>query len=63
LPVKVNLLMRIAATIALENPTVMNPPDKVYSNTLSLSVVPYFIPASDLAEMFMSGADSIIQLL
>ena len=43
LPLKVNLLMRISATIALENPTVTIPPDKVFSNTISLTVVPYSI--------------------
>jgi len=57
LPVKVNLLMRISATIALENPTVTLPPDKVYSNNIALSVVPYNIPAAYPAEMFMIGQD------
>jgi hypothetical protein len=57
LPVRVNLVMRICATIALENPTVTIPPDKIYSNTLSLSVTPYNVPDAYPAEMFMIGAD------
>lgn len=57
LPVKINLVMRIVATIALDNPTVTNPPDKVYSNTISMSVTPYNVPDSYPAEMFMIGAD------
>ena len=57
LPVKINLLMRIAATVALENPTVTIPPDKVYSNTLSISVVPYNVPDAYPTEMFMIGQD------
>ncbi len=46
LPVKVTLLMRISATIALVNPTVTIPPEKVFSNTVSLSVIPYVSTAS-----------------
>ena len=57
LPVKVNLVLRISATIALENPTVTLPPDKVYSNTITLSVTPYNVPDAYPAEMFMIGAD------
>ena len=57
LPVKVNLQMRIIATIALENPTVTIPPDKVYSNAISLSVTPYNVPEAYPAEMFMIGQD------
>jgi len=57
LPVRVNLQMRIYATIALENPTVTIPPDKVYSNTISLSVVPYYVPDAYPTEMFMIGKD------
>jgi hypothetical protein len=57
LPVKVNLLLRIYATVALENPTVTTSPDKVYSNTISLSVVPYNIPDAYPTEMFMIGQD------
>ena len=57
LPVKVNLLMRIYATVALENPTVTIPPAKVYSNTLSVSVLPYNVPDSYPTEMFMIGQD------
>ena len=57
LPVRVNLAMRIAATIALENPTVTIPPEKVYSNAISLSVTPYNVPDSYPAEMFMIGQD------
>lgn len=57
LPVRVGLLMRIVATVALENPTVTNPPDKVYSNSVSLSVTPYNVPDSYPAEMYMIGAD------
>jgi hypothetical protein len=57
LPVRVNLVMRIIATIALENPTVTIPPDKVYSNAISLSVTPYNVPDSYPAEMFMIGKD------
>jgi hypothetical protein len=57
LPVKVNLVLRISATIALDNPTVTIPPDKVYSNNLSISVTPYSVPDSYPAEMFMIGQD------
>jgi len=57
LPVKVDLLMRIYATVALENPTVTIPPAKVYSNTLSVSVLPYNVPDSYPAEMYMIGQD------
>jgi len=57
LPVRVNLVMRIAATIALENPTVTIPPDKVYSNTISVAVTPYNVPGSYPEEMYMIGAD------
>lgn len=57
LPVRVNLQMRIQATIALENPTVTIPPDKVYSNTVAVSVTPYNVPDSYPAEMYMIGAD------
>lgn len=57
MPVKVNLLMRIQATIALENPSVTIPPDKVYSNTISLSVTPYNVPDAYPTEMYMIGAD------
>lgn len=57
LPVKVNLLMRIYATIALENPSVTIPPDKVYSNTIPVSVTPHNVPDSYPAEMYMIGAE------
>jgi hypothetical protein len=57
LPVRVNLLLRIVATIALENPTVTVPPDKVYSNTLSLSVLPYNVPDNYPTEMYMIGEE------
>jgi len=57
LPVRVNLLMRIYATVALENPTVTIPPEKVYSNTISISVLPYNVPDAYPAEMFMIGQD------
>lgn len=57
LPVNVRLLVRITATVALENPTVTIPPDKVYSNPISLSVTPYNVPDSYPAEMYMIGAD------
>lgn len=57
MPVKVNLLMRIQATIALDNPTVTVPPDKVYSNTIAMSVVPHNVPDAYPAEMYMIGVD------
>ena len=58
LPVKVNLVVRVSATIALENPTVTIPPEKVYSsNTIALSVTPYNVPDSYPAEMYMIGQD------
>jgi len=57
LPVRVNLLMRISATVALDNPTVTFPPEKVYSNVITLSVLPYFIPDAYPSEMYMIGQD------
>ena len=57
IPQRVNLVMRIVATIALENPTVTIPPDKVYSNTIPISVVPYNVPDSYPSEMYMIGQD------
>jgi hypothetical protein len=57
MPVRVNLLMRIQATIAQENPTVTVPPGKVYSNTISMSVVPHNVPDAYPAEMYMIGVD------
>jgi len=57
LPVKVDLLVRISASVALDNPTVTIPPDKVYSNTIPMSVVPYNVPDAYPTEMYMIGAD------
>ena len=57
MPVRVDLLVRISASVALENPTVTIPPDKVYSNTIAMSVTPYNVPDAYPAEMFMIGAD------
>ncbi|MCL1973535.1 MAG: SusF/SusE family outer membrane protein [Bacteroidetes bacterium] len=57
LPVKVSIIMRIVATVALENPTVTIPPAKVYSNTVSVSVVPYNVPGSYPETMYMIGSD------
>lgn len=56
-PVRVQLFMRILATLALENPTVTLPPDKIYSNAISVSVTPFNVPDSYPAEMFMIGED------
>lgn len=41
MPLNVNLFMRIYATVAIENPIVTRLPDKVYSNVITLSVMPY----------------------
>src|SRR5690625_7431974 len=49
--------MRILATLALENPTVTLPPDKIYFNAISVSVTPFNVLDSYPAEMFMIGED------
>jgi len=56
-PRRVELFMRIAATIALENPTVTISPDKKYSNAIAIAVTPYAVPGSYPEEMFMIGAE------
>ncbi len=55
--VKRDLVMRIAATVALENPEVTIPPDMIYSNAVDISIMPYFVPAAFPSEMFMIGTD------
>lgn len=57
LPVRVELMMRIVATIALENPTVTIPPGKIYSNAIQVAVKPYNVPGSYPTEMYMIGND------
>ena len=57
MPQRVSLQLRIVATIALENPTVTIPPEKVYSNGITISVVPYNVPNSYPSEMYMIGQD------
>ncbi|MDL2257360.1 SusF/SusE family outer membrane protein [Bacteroidales bacterium OttesenSCG-928-I14] len=55
--VQVSFFVRVVATIALENPTVTNTPDKLYSNSTKLTVLPFFIPPAFPSEMYMIGAE------
>ncbi|NDV69394.1 SusF/SusE family outer membrane protein [Dysgonomonas sp. 25] len=49
--------MRIAAVVALENGTVINKPDTVFSNVLSLELTPYFQAPAFPTEMYMIGEE------
>ncbi|MDL2241875.1 SusF/SusE family outer membrane protein [Bacteroidales bacterium OttesenSCG-928-L03] len=53
--VQVSFFLRVVATIALENPTVTNPPGKLYSNSTQFTVLPYFVPPAFPSEMYMIG--------
>jgi hypothetical protein len=55
--VKVDYYIRIAVAVFLENPTVTVPPEKLYSNSIKLSVLPYFIPPEFPSEMYMIGEE------
>ena len=52
---EVFLNMRVKATIALENSSVTIPPDTVYSNSLSLKVLPYMKVPEYPETMYMIG--------
>lgn len=56
-PVKVELFVRISATISLENPSVIIKPGKVYSNVIEMQVTPHFIPSEFPTEMYMIGKE------
>lgn len=55
--VKVDYYIRIAAGVFLENPRVTVPPLKLYSNSIKLSVFPYYIPPAYPSEMYMIGEE------
>lgn len=57
LPVKVSLFARICASAAVENPTVTIPPEIIYSNAISFSVVPHYVPDEYPSQMYMIGAE------
>lgn len=49
--------MRIIATVALESSSVINYPDSVYSNSISLEVTPYYAAPAYPENMYMIGQD------
>lgn len=53
-PVKVDYYLRVAASVFLDNPKVTVPPTKLYSNSIKLTVLPFYIPS---AGMFMIGEE------
>lgn len=55
--VKVDFYLRVAAAMFLENPTVTVPPATKYSNSIKVSVLPYFIPPEFPTEMYMIGKE------
>ena len=55
--VEVEFYIRIVASIFLENPSVTVPPDVLYSNSLKMTVLPFFIPPEFPTEMYMIGKE------